>query len=76
MTQPENTLDIEDKGGRRVLPDRRQYSSSDHFPERRHQRYRRSGNDRRKQQNQKIRKKLERRRKFKEKFCDEQSSVN
>jgi hypothetical protein len=61
-------FDIKDRGGRRRLPDRRQFSSSDHFPERRHLRHRRSGSDRRKLQNQKIRLKLERRRKFKEKF--------
>jgi hypothetical protein len=61
-------FDIKDRGGRRRLADRRLFSSSDHFPERRHLRHRRSGNDRRKLQNQKIRLKLERRRKFKEKF--------
>jgi len=59
-----------DRGGRRRLADRRQFSSSDHFPERRNMRYRRSGSDRRKLQNQKIRKKLERRQLFKEKYPD------
>lgn len=59
-----------DRGGRRRLPDRRQFSSSDHFPERRNLRHRRSGTDRRKLQNQKIRKKLERRKIFKEKYSD------
>jgi hypothetical protein len=57
-----------DRGGRRRVPDRRQFSSSDHFPERRNLRHRRSGNDRRNLLNQKRRKKIERRRMFKEKF--------
>lgn len=68
ITEPEDPAGIKDMGGRRRLPDRRQYSSSDHFPERRNLRYRRSGSDRRNLQNQKIRKKLERRRMFKEKY--------
>jgi hypothetical protein len=59
-----------DRGGRRRLADRRQCSSSDHFPERRNMRYRRSGSDRRNLQNQKVRKKLERRQLFKEKYSD------
>ena len=60
-----------DRGGRRRLPDRRQFSSSDHFPERRNLRHRRSGTDRRNLQNQKARKKLERRKIFKEKYSDD-----
>jgi hypothetical protein len=59
-----------DRGGRRRLPDRRQFSSSEHFPERRNLRHRRSGTDRRNLQNQKARKKLERRKIFKEKYSD------
>ncbi len=59
-----------DRGGRRRLADRRQYSSSPHFPERRNLRHRRSGSDRRRLQNQKVRKKLERREMFKEKYSD------
>jgi len=66
-----DTIDIrslKDRGGRRTLPDRRKSSSSDHFPERRVQRYRRSGSDRRSLQNLKVKKKMERRRAFKEKY--------
>ena len=59
-----------DRGGRRRLADRRQFSSSDHFPERRNLRLRRSDIDRRKLQNQTARKKLERRKIFKEKYSD------
>ena len=66
-TNDDNSLD---RGGRRRLPDRRQFSSSDHFPERRNLRHRRSGTDRRNLQNQKIRKKLERRKMFKDKYSD------
>ena len=66
-TDKDNSID---RGGRRRLPDRRQFSSSDHFPERRNLRHRRSGVDRRNLQNQKARKKLERRKIFKEKYSD------
>jgi len=59
-----------DRGGRRRLADRRQCSSSDHFPERRNLRHRRNGSDRRRLQSQKVRKKLERRQIFKEKYSD------
>jgi len=59
-----------DRGGRRRLADRRQFSSSQHFPERRNLRHRRSGTDRRRLQNQTVRKKLERRQVFKEKYSD------
>ena len=62
--------DVMDRGGRRRLPDRRQFTSSDHFPERRNLRHRRSGTDRRNLQNQKVRKKLERRKIFKDKYAD------
>ena len=67
-TPDEDTTDIKDRGGRRRLADRRKFSSSEHFPERRVLRYRRSGNDRRTIQNQKIRKRSERRRLYKEKY--------
>jgi hypothetical protein len=59
---------IKDRGGRRLLPDRRKSSSFDHFPERRFLHYRRSGLDRRNLQNLKMRKKMERRKAFKEKY--------
>ena len=68
-----DTIDISslnDRGGRRTLPDRRKSSSPDHFPERRGQRYRRSGTDRRSLQNLKVKKKMERRRAFKEKYSN------
>jgi len=68
--ETEDTDNSSDRGGRRRLPDRRQFSSSDHFPERRNLRHRRSGTDRRNLQNQKVRKKLERRKRFKEKYSD------
>jgi hypothetical protein len=63
-------IKVKDLGGRRRLADRRQFSSSDHFPERRNLRYRRSGSDRRILQNFKVRKKIERRRFFKEKYSE------
>jgi hypothetical protein len=59
---------IKDRGGRRFLPDRRKSSSPDHFPERRFLRYRRSGLDRRNLQSAKIRRKIERRKAFKERY--------
>jgi len=65
-----NKDDSLDRGGRRRLADRRQFSSSDHFPERRNLHHRRSGIDRRRIQNQTVRKKLERRQIFKEKYSD------
>lgn len=68
INEAEDAVDIKDRGGRRRLADRRQFSSPNHFPERRTLRYRRSGTDRRNLQNQKVRKKLERRRVFKEKY--------
>ena len=69
MEAGESILNAKDKGGRRRVPDRRQFSSSDHFPERRNLRYRRSGNDRRNLKNLKMRIKIERRRMFKEKYA-------
>ena len=69
MAENESIVNAKDKGGRRRVPDRRQFSSSDHFPERRNLRHRRSGNDRRNLQNLKMRKKIERRRMFKEKYA-------
>jgi len=59
-----------DRGGRRRLADRRHFSWLDHFPERRNLRHRRNGNDRRFLQNLKMRKKLERRQLFKERYSD------
>jgi len=59
---------IKDRGGRRSLPDRRKASSPDHFPERRFLRHRRSGSDRRSLQSEKLRRKIERRKAFKEKY--------
>jgi len=69
MTAAENAVNPKDRGGRRCLPDRRQFSSSEHFPERRNLRYRRSGIDRRNLQYQKIRKRIERRRIFTDKYA-------
>ncbi len=67
MAEAENTVNPKDRGGRRRLADRRQFSSSEHFPERRNLRYRRSGVDRRNLQYQKMRKRIERRRIFNDK---------
>ncbi|MGD9056186.1 MAG: hypothetical protein PVJ41_06335 [Desulfobacterales bacterium] len=61
---------IKDRGGRRSLPDRRQYTSSEHFPERRFMRHRRSGSDRRSLQSLKLRKKRERRKAFRDKYSN------
>ena len=71
MSDSEANNDIKDRGGRRRLPDRRQFSSSDHFPERRNLRHRRSGVDRRILLNLKKRKKKERRRVFNEKYSNQ-----
>ncbi len=65
---------LKDRGGRRRLPDRRQSTSSEHFPERRSFRHRRSGADRRRRQHLNIRKKIERRRMFKERYDAENPS--
>jgi len=69
MNPSEDTPNSKDRGGRRLLPDRRRFSSSEHFPERRNLRYRRSGIDRRNLQYQKMRKRIERRRIFNEKYA-------
>lgn len=69
---------LKDRGGRRRIPDRRKYSSSDHFPERRILRHRRGGSDRRNRQNLRIQRSKERRQAFRElsfeemPFTDEQ----
>ncbi len=68
MEDPVEINDLKDRGGRRVLPDRRRRSSSEHFPERRSHRHRRSGTDRRSLQNQKMRKRKERRQGFRDKY--------
>ncbi len=75
MEDPVEIGDLKDSGGRRVLPDRRQRSSSEHFPERRSHRHRRSGVDRRSLQNQKMRKRKERRQSFREKYSNESFGV-
>ena len=72
MEDPVDIHKIKDRGGRRTLPDRRQRSSSEHFPERRSRRHRRSGNDRRSLQDQKIRKRKERRQTFRAKYPPDQ----
>jgi hypothetical protein len=69
MIAAEDAVNPRDRGGRRCLADRRQFSSSEHFPERRNMRYRRSGTDRRNLQYQKIRKRIERRRIFNAKYA-------
>jgi hypothetical protein len=68
MTATEDAVNSKDRGGRRSLADRRHFSSSEYFPERRNLRYRRSGIDRRNLQYQKIRKRIERRRIFYDKY--------
>ena len=70
MEDPVDINEIKDRGGRRVLPDRRKRSSSEHFPERRSYRHRRNGADRRGLQNQKMRKRNERRRGFRNKYSN------
>jgi hypothetical protein len=69
MITAEDAVNPKDRGGRRCLADRRQFSSSEHFPERRNLRYRRSATDRRNLQYQKIRKRIERRRIFNDKYA-------
>jgi len=58
----EEQLSSKDRGGRRSVIDRRQRSSKNHFPERRWLRYRRSGIDRRRPVQARIKRKMERRR--------------
>lgn len=67
---------LKDRGGRRRLPDRRQSTSSEHFPERRSLRHRRSGSDRRRRQHLNIRKKVERRRMLKDRYDAENSQIS
>ena len=69
MTAAEDAVNPKDRGGRRRLADRRQFSSSEHFPERRNLRHRRSGTDRRNLLHQKVRKRIERRRIFNAKYA-------
>ena len=69
LTEAQNPGNPKDRGGRRRLPDRRRFSSSEHFPERRNLRHRRSGADRRNLLYQKMRKRIERRRIFKDKYA-------
>jgi len=69
MIGPEDAVKPRDRGGRRRLADRRQFASSEHFPERRNLRYRRSGSDRRNLLYQKMRKRIERRRIFNDKYA-------
>jgi hypothetical protein len=69
MAETNDMHSIKDRGGRRLLPDRRKSSSFNYFPERRFQRYRRSGLDQRSLQSFKVRKKMERRKAFKEKYA-------
>jgi len=70
MIESEDSNDLKDRGGRRRLADRRQFSSSEHFPERRNLRHRRRDSDRRTLHNLKMRKKIERRRIFREKYSE------
>ena len=71
MEDPVDINEMKDRGGRRVLPDRRKRSSSsEHFPERRSHRFRRNGTDRRGLQNQKMRKRNERRQEFRDKYSE------
>ena len=58
----EEQLSLKDRGGRRAVSDRRQRPSKNHFPERRWLRYRRSGIDRRRPVQARMKRKLERRR--------------
>lgn len=57
-------LSVKDRGGRRSVTDRRQHASQKHFPERRWLRHRRSGIDRRRPVQQRLKRRLERRRAF------------
>jgi hypothetical protein len=62
--EEEELLSMKDRGGRRSITDRRQRASKKHFPERRWLRYRRSGIDRRRPFQSRLKRKLERRRAF------------
>jgi hypothetical protein len=63
--------DIIDNGGRRRLADRRKRTSAYRFPERRWQRYRRSGTDRRIVRDLRIREDLERRDAYRDLYEDD-----
>ena len=63
--------DIIDNGGRRRLADRRKRTSAYRFPERRWQRYRRSGADRRIVRDLRIREDLERRNAYRDLYEDD-----
>jgi len=62
---------LKDRGGRRRIPDRRKYSSLDHFPERRNLRHRRNGSDRRNRQSLRIQRSKERRHAFQDQYFEE-----
>ena len=47
MSIPQNTLGLQDNGGRRLNIDRRQFSYTNHIPDRRSSKDRRSSMDRR-----------------------------
>ncbi len=66
MNATDELPSIKDRGGRRSLSDRRKRTSGEHFPERRWLRYRRSGVDRRRAHQMRMRRRLERRSAFKE----------
>lgn len=63
---------MSDNGGRRRLADRRKRTSTYRFPERRWQRYRRSGSDRRRALMLRIRQDLERRDAYQELYEDQE----
>jgi hypothetical protein len=65
MSADDELSSMKDRGGRRSLSDRRKRTSKEHFPERRWLRYRRSGVDRRRVHQMRMRRRLERRRVFK-----------
>jgi hypothetical protein len=66
MSDADEVSSMKDRGGRRQLSDRRKRTSGEHFPERRWLRYRRSGVDRRRIHQMRMRRRLERRHAFKE----------
>ena len=66
MDESEKNTELKDRGGRRRIADRRKYSPSDYFPERRILRHRRNGSDRRSRQNLRIQRSEERRRAFRD----------
>lgn len=66
MSDADEMSSMKDRGGRRSLSDRRKRTSGEHFPERRWLRYRRSGVDRRRAHQIRMKRRIERRRAFKE----------